>query len=228
MGYVTISYMKKLDQRGAVDSWLIAFIVSALLAAGALGFGLWAFSGRQDYKNNVDEKISVAVADAEKVNSAKKDQEFAEKEKNPLRTYAGPATYGSLSVSYPKTWSAYVDETAKTNTPLSGYLNPGFVPGLQSSLPNALRFTVTSNDYSTVVKTFDAQVKAGKIKVSPYKADKVQSVVGVRLDGEVIQGKQGAMVIVPLRDKTLQVWTESPQFVPDFNTIILPNLVFVP
>lgn len=227
-GYDTISYMKRLDQRGAIDSWLIAFGITLLLALGSLGFGIWAFSGRQDYKNNVDEKITVAVADAEKAYSVKKDKELAEKEKNPLRTYAGPATYGSLSISYPKTWSIYVDETAKTSIPLSGSLNPNFVPGALSNLPVALRFTVTSNDYANVVRTFDAQVKIGKVKISPYKADKVPSVVGVRVDGEIAQGKQGSMIIVPVRDKTLQVWTESPQFVPDFNTIILPNLVFVP
>lgn len=220
--------MKRLDQRGVIDSWLIAFIVTLLITLIALGFGLWAFSGRQEYKNKVDEKIAIAVADAETANSLKKEAEFAEKEKNPLRTYTGPATYGSLSISYPKTWSAYVDETAKSNLPLSGSLNPSFVPGLQSNLPVALRFTVSSSNYPSVVKTFDSQVKAGKIKVTPYKADKVPNVIGVRLDGEILTGKQGSMVIVPLRDKTLQVWTESPQFVPDFNTIILPNLVFVP
>jgi len=220
--------MKRLDQRGAINAWLIAFIVTLLITLIALGFGLWAFSGRQEYKNKVDEKVAIAVADAETANSLKKDTEFAEKEKNPLRTYTGPATYGSLSISYPKTWSAYVDETAKSNLPLSGSLNPSFVPGLQSNLPVALRFTVSSSNYSSVIKTFDSLVKAGKIKVTPYKSDKVPSVIGVRLDGEISIGKQGSMVIVPLRDKTLQVWTESPQFVPDFNTIILPNLVFVP
>ena len=220
--------MKRLDQRGAIDSWLIAFIVTLLITLIALGFGLWAFSGRQEYKNKVDEKVAIAVADAETANSLKKDTEFAEKEKNPLRTYTGPATYGSLSISYPKTWSAYVDETAKSNLPLSGVLNPSFVPGLQSNLPVALRFTVSSSNYPSVVKTFDSLVKAGKIKVTPYKADKVPNVIGVRLDGEILTGKQGSMIVVPLRDKTLQVWTESPQFVPDFNTIILPNLVFVP
>jgi hypothetical protein len=220
--------MKKLDQRGAIDAWLIAFVITILFATGFLSFGIWAFMGREDYKNNVDEKIAIAVADAKTINSAEKDKEFAEKEKNPLRTYAGPATYGSLSISYPKTWSAYVDETGKSNVPLTGTLNPAFVPGLQSNLPVALKFSVTNTDYSAVVKTFDSQVKTGKVKVSPFKADKVQSILGVRLDGEFIQGKQGSMVILPVRDKTLQIWTESPQFVPDFNTIILPNIVFVP
>lgn len=220
--------MKRLDQRGVINAWLIAFIVTLFITLIALGFGLWAFSGRQEYKNKVDEKVAIAVTDAETANSLKKDAEFAEKDKNPLRTYTGPSTYGSLSISYPKTWSAYVDETAKSNLPLSGSLNPNFVPGLQSNLPVALRFTVSSSNYSSIVKTFDSQVKAGKIKVTPYKADKVPNVIGVRLDGEILTGKQGSMVIVPLRDKTLQVWTESPQFVPDFNTIILPNLVFVP
>lgn len=220
--------MKRLDQRGAINSWLIAFIVTLLITLIALGFGIWAFSGRQEYKNKVDEKVAIAVADAETANSLKKDAEFAEKDKNPLRTYTGPATYGSLSISYPKTWSAYVDETAKSNLQLSGSLNPSFVPGLQSDLPVALRFTVSGTNYSSIVKTFDSQVKAGKVKVTPYKADKVPNVIGVRLDGEIAKDKQGSMIIVPLRDKTLQVWTESPQFVPDFNTIILPNLVFVP
>jgi len=48
------------------------------------------------------------------------------------------------------------------------------------------------------------------------------------LVGQIINGKKGSMVMFPLRDKTLKVWTEADQFVGDFNNSVLPNLTFVP
>jgi len=36
------------------------------------------------------------------------------------------------------------------------------------------------------------------------------------------------MILLPLRDKTLKISTESQQFVGDFDNIILANLKFVP
>lgn len=220
--------MKHLNQKGIVDVWFLAFAVTLLLFFGALGFGFWAFSGMQDYKNNVEPKIAEAVAKAEEATSAKKDKEFVEKEKQPLTTYSGPAAYGSVQVSYPKTWSAYADESSRGSNPLDAYFNPNFVPGLQSDNNVALRVEVVSTAYADVVKSLQSSAKTGKITVVPYSVDKVPSVVGVRVDGEVVTKKAGAMVIVPVRDKTLKIWTEATQFVADFNTIILPNLSLVP
>jgi hypothetical protein len=78
------------------------------------------------------------------------------------------------------------------------------------------------------MRTYESATKAGKVKVSPFKADKVQNILGSRIDGEINAGQKDSMIVVPLRDKTLKVWTESDQFVGDFNTVILPNLTFVP
>ena len=220
--------IQKLDQSGLVDTWMIAFIVALLLFLGSTGFGVWAFAGKQDYKNNVDAKIAEAITASDAANNLKKDAEFAEKEKNPLRTYTGPAAYGSVGISYPKTWSLYVDESGTGNAPLDGSLNPGFVPGLTSNASIALKVQVLATQYSNVVKTFDQRVKTGKVKVTPFSAPKVPGVVGLRVDGEIQTGKQGSLIVFPIRDKTLQVWTEAAQNANDFNTIILPNLVFVP
>jgi hypothetical protein len=44
--------MRKLDEQG---SFFLPFIITAVLLVSALAFGFWAFSGRSDYKNNVDE-----------------------------------------------------------------------------------------------------------------------------------------------------------------------------
>jgi len=222
--------MKKLNQQGVVDSWLIAFILTAVLLVGALGFGMSMFSSRQDYKNNTDTKISAAVEDAEKKLSEKKEVEFAEKEKNPLRTYTGPTAYGSLTINYPKTWAAYIDESGKSSSssPVDGYLNPAFVPGLQTNSNVALRFQVINSTYATNARSLEALVKSGKIRTTPFVAAKVPSAIGVRGEGEIMTGKTGALVLLPLRDKTLKIWTEASQFVPDFNDIILPTLTFVP
>ena len=41
-------------------------------------------------------------------------------------------------------------------------------------------------------------------------------------------GQTGAMLIIPVRDKTLQIYTESSDYLSDFNNIVLPSLTFVP
>ncbi len=220
--------MKRLDQRGSSTALIIAFVLTLLLFFGAAGFGVWAFAGRQDYKNNVEPKITAAVEIAKKETSTTKDNEFVEKEKQPLKDYIGPQPYGSLLVKYPKTWSAYVNESSQSNTPVDGYLHPNYVPGLQSSAAFALRVQVVSDAYDQVLKQFASLVKGGKVKVTAYSAAKVPSIVGSRLDGQIVPTKQGSMVLFPLRDKTLKVWTEANQFVGDFDTNILPNLSFSP
>src|SRR4051794_27631814 len=103
--------MSKLNQVGAVNSLLLSLIIAAVLLVGALAFGGWAFSSRQDYKDNTDAKIAKAVEIAKQQESSRKDVEFKEKEKQPLRTYNGPDAYGGIALQYPKTWSGYVDDT---------------------------------------------------------------------------------------------------------------------
>lgn len=219
---------KKLDQRGSVDSWLLAFGAMLILFFGAIGFGVWAYTGMQDYKNNVDPKIASAVEEAKTATAAQKDEEFVEKEKEPLKIYTGPSAYGSIAVSYPKTWAAYVDESGRSSAPLDGQFNPNFVPGLQSGNNVALHIQVINTPYAEVAKSFDSAIKTGKVQAVPYALPKVPDTVGLRFTGEIVTKKQGALVILPVRDKTLKIWAEATQFIPDFDNIILKNLTFIP
>jgi hypothetical protein len=208
--------------------WLILFIITLVLFIGTSGFGIWAFMERQDYKQNSDEKAAAAVEIAKEELSAAKDAEFAEREKNPLTFYNGPSALGSVGINYPKTWSAYVEEAGNSGTPLNGYFHPGFVPGTKNGIAYALRLQVVETDYSDELKKFDSPVKQGKVKVSPYKAKTAGDIVGARLDGEIAREVNGSMVLLPLRDKTIRIWTEAEQFKKDFNEIILPSLGFTP
>lgn len=215
------------NQRGAMNVLLIPLILLIVMFLGALGFGFWAFMGMQDYKNNVDEKVVAAVEVAKKETATKKDNEFTEREKEPHKTYQGPSAQGSILIKYPKTWSGYVDE-GRSGSAVDGYFHPSTVPGTQSGVAYALRVQVTNRGFHDEVKSLDSAVRAGRARSSAYQPAKVDGVVGVRIDGEIRSGQQGIMVILPLRDKTIKLFTESDQFHGDFNNHILPNLSFTP
>jgi hypothetical protein len=208
---------------------LVPLILTVVFLLAAIGFGVWAFMSRQDYKNNVDPKIASAVAIAQEQTKTEKDKEFIEKEKAPYKTYSGPQVAGSLSIQYPKTWSAFVTETESGSNLVDGYFHPNFVPGVQSGTDFALRVKVVSKSYDEELKQFESKAKQGKVRISPYKAAKLPAgTVGARIDGEINPGQQDSLILFPLRDKTIEFSTESAQFVPDFDSIIMANMTFAP
>jgi hypothetical protein len=224
-----MSGMSVRNQSGAINILLIPLILLGLFFIGALSFAAWAYQGRQDYKNNVDQKISDAVVVAKQQESTVKDKEFAEKEKSPFKTYNGPSAYGSISLQYPKTWSGYVSDNTGNDPYVDGYFYPGVVPTVTNEKAVfALRIQVVQQSYSDVLTSFQNSVDEGKITVSPYKLPKVSSVVGSRLEGQVENEKTGTMILLPMRDKTLKIWTNAVQFRGDLDTYILPNITFSP
>lgn len=207
---------------------IVTVILLVLLSIGAFSFAAWAVSERNLYKNDADQLSAKAVSEATTALSAKKDQEFAEKEKSPFKEYKGPAEYGGLAITYPKTWSAYVVEDAGKSSPVDGYFHPNFVPGVQSKTAFALRLEVAQRAYADQVKRYEALAKGGKVKISPYTLPKVAGATGIRVDGEFETKLNGSMVILPLRDKTIEIATLSPDFKTDFDNIILANMTFTP
>ncbi len=220
--------MNKLDQQGSAGL-LISLVVTVCLLLISFGFGLWAFSSQQNYKNNVDQIVSREVKVAVDKNSTAKDNEFAELQKSPLKSYNGPPAYGSTILKYPKTWSAYVDSSGEGAAPVDAYFNPNYVPSTQTNgVVYALRMQVTSDSYDTELQQFDDQVQAGKVRISPFSFANVKGVVGVKVIGQISENTQGTLILVPLRDKALKLWTESDQYKADFNKYILPNFKFSP
>lgn len=219
-----------LSQGGEINVLLIPLILVVLLLFGAVGFGYWAYSGQQDYKNNTDQKITAAVAVANQQLTAKLQQQFNQAAKNPLKTYNGPESFGTIRLQYPKTWSAYVAEDDSSDTPVDGYFYPGVVPDTSGDnpVPFALRVQVVQQTYGTTLQDYQSQAQGGQVTVHPYKFPKVPNVVGSRVTGQIEPQTQGDMVILPLRNETLQVWTEASGFESDFKNIILPNFTFSP
>lgn len=221
--------MKSLDIRGAVNILLIPTIVLTLFLFGTAGFAIWSYMGRQDFKNNVDQKVAVAVTagkqDQQKADAAT----FAEEAKKPFDTYIGPSAFGNITIKYPKTWSAYVAEADTSGTPLDGFFQPSVVPSIQDPASSfALRMQLVQTSYDTVVAQFNGLLQNKQVTVAPYTLAKVPSVVGSRIEGQIKPNKRGIMIVLPLRNMTLEIWTESNSFQPDLDNNILPNLSFTP
>lgn len=216
------------DERGALNVLLIPVILLSLLFVGTAVFAVWAYGGRQDYKNNVDAKISQAVDANKKVVQAADARQYAEAAKQPLKTYTAPEQYGSVAVSYPKTWSGYV-ATASAGNVIDGYFEPGVVPDVQDTASTyALRVRILSQAYSQALTQFSAFVKQNKLTMTAYSLPKLPQIGGMYLTGQITQQQKGTMVVLPLRDKTLEVWTESDAYLSDFKNYVLPNLTFSP
>jgi hypothetical protein len=216
------------SESGMANILIGPFILTVILFLAAAGFGAWAYSGMQDYKTNADQKIAVAVADAKKTEDTAKDAEFAQKEKYPLQSYTGPSTYGSVTLTYPKSWSAFVTEQPTGTAVVDGYFYPHIVPGFYSGTSYALRVQIVQQTYSNEIHKYDGPLRSGKAQATPYRFAKQPDILGTRIDGLLTPTQKGSVVMVPIRDKTLEIWTEADTYVNDFNTIILPSVAFTP
>ncbi len=225
--------MFKHNQDGAVNGVGVGLVLVSILLIGAIAFSVWAFAGRQDYKNNVDSKVASAVDQAKQAEDKLKDQQAAEAAKLPLRTYNGPETYGSMEVNFPRSWSAYIDDTGNnSNALVDGYFHPDVVPSITSqSSVFALRIRVVNQPYSQVLQSLNGLQSNHQATFSAYALPKLPKVVGIRVKG-TMQVEQDSktvdMVILPLRSDTLELWTEGDRFSADFNNNILPNFSFSP
>lgn len=226
--------MIKHNQVGGVNGLAISLIIAILLLIGAVAFGAWAFSSRQDYKNNVDAKVNAAATVIREQAAAAESAQLAQDEKNPLNTFVGPEQYGSIVVKYPRTWSGYVDDTDSNNTALlSGYFAPGVVPSLtnQSSV-FALNIQIINQTYAQTVQSLTTQAGSSTPLISQaYALPKLPNIIGLELSGQLNSNnstQNETMVVLPLRANTLEISTVGTTYLSDFNNIILPNFSFSP
>ncbi len=223
-----------LPSGGTSWGWIITSILLVALLLGAVIFAFWAFGERQDYKNNSDKKVAAAIKVAEKQTTEENNKKFAEELKNPLKTYVGPESYGSVTVHYPKTWSAYIlTGGTSSGAVLDAYFHPDIVPAITSSSDGApaaiaLRVQVLNQSYDQAVGALKAYVDTGTLKAVPYVLPKASGQVGTMFHGQLAQQLTGTEIMIPLRDKTLAITTNTDQYLADFNRYILPNLSFVP
>lgn len=226
--------MLKRDERGSVAIDAIAAILLVLLVATGI-FAAISYKDKQHYKKDVDQIVATAVTNAKQQQTAADQVTFAAQSKLPYKTFTGPVALGSISFHYPKSWSAYVDQTG-SNNPIEGYFYPGVVPGLTSGTAFALRVELVTDDYTSVIQQLTNQSQAAP-KAAAYVPSKMKKVANVQpgtlFTGAIAQDSQGnslsgQMLVIPVRDKTLEISTQSADFTADFDNTVLSSLTFQP
>lgn len=218
--------MSKYFKTGFVNALIVPLIVGLVAAVLFAGATIYFYGKYSDAHNNLRAHVDKAVEQAKEEQKLADDKSFVEKEKMPLKNYTTPANLGSIKVSFPKTWSNYIDLAGTgNNNPFNFYANPDYVPAQTNDTRYALRVQLLSKSYAQVLGSYNSSVKSGKLKATPTT---LNTVVGTRLDGQLKTKIEGSMVLLPIRSQTLVIWTESKDFINDFNKNILPNVVFSP
>lgn len=198
---------------------LITIIVLTFFTLVFAGLSVWALLNYLDQKDNVDQKVTRAVATAEKEQADKLEAEFVEREKEPFVGFSGPGDYGTLSFRYPKTWNVYIEDDGSTSDGFLAYFSPGSVPTTKSEDSRyALRAAVVNESYEDVLGEFERRIEEGELKSSTVKAANKQT--GTRLDGLFSDDLRGSAVLFKIRDKTAVVRTDANTFLEDFNELI--------
>lgn len=211
------------DQRGQIDPLVVPLSISVIVIVGLAIFGLWSFISLRSEQSSLDERVAAAVLEAEQQKAAELEVEFEERSKLPNKTFIADSAVGSLSITYPKTWSGIVKESSG-QTPLDATFHPDYVPD-SANIAYALRVQVVETDYEDEVAKLQSRVEKGVLSVRPLV---VAGEKGLRYDGELKQDVAGSLVLLPLRDKTIKVWTESEAYRSDFTNTIVKNLDYEP
>ena len=205
------------SERGAISGLQVAVIGLSVLVLGLGSFGIWAFVGLNEAQGDIDGKIAIAVAEAKEQKGDEDEVKFAEREKQPSKTFKAPDDYCGLTFQYPKTWSAYESEQISNGSDFKAYLNPDVVPPVSNSQQYALRVVIEQKDYDNVISQYDGLVQKGDLKQSSTSSNGNQ---GARLTGNFSKNIRGDAVIYRCRDKTITIRTDADTFKSDFQSII--------
>ena len=190
--------------------------VTTLLFAGS---SVWVYVNFVDARDNVDSKITEAVAVANKEKDAETERKIQEVQEQPYNQFTGPDDYGRLTFDYPKNWDVYqaTDVSQGGGVTYEAYLNPIFVPPVTKTQKFAIRVTIEQKTYDKVLENYNETIKEGSLKSTAFTSEYIN---GTRLDGNFTDEIRGSAIVVKMRDRTLTIRTDADVFKPYFENII--------
>lgn len=215
---------QKKDISGLIKT--IVIILVSLIAVTFIGLFIWMFMQYNEVQTDVEGQIGLAVAEAKDEQAAKDEAEFFEREKNPYKTFSGPADYGQLTFNYPKTWSVYVAAAATDGGDFNAYFNPVQVDAVGKDTINALRVTIKNKSFEDVTEEYqrimdrkDSGLTVQSVVIGD--AEKNSEVTANRYTGKIPNTDlNGFIVVFKIRDKTVILQTDSVIFENDFNELL--------
>lgn len=208
----------KKDVAGLVKT--IVIVVLSLIAVTFIGLFIWMTLQYHEVADDVENQINVAVAEAKDEQYEKDQLDFAEIEKNPYKTFAGPVDYGQLTFEYPRTWSVYVAAAATKGGDFNAYFNPNQVDAVGKDTINALRVTILDKSFEAVTEEYQRVMEQKDANLT-MEAVTINGTPANRYTGKIPNTDlSGFIVIFKIRDKTVILQTDSVLFREDFDRLV--------
>ena len=201
----------------------IVIIALSLVSLTFIGLFIWMFMLYNGAKTDVDGQVADAVVAAVDDNTTKLESEFAEREKYPFQTFAGPADYGALTFEYPQTWSVYVARDARNGGDFEAYFNPIEVYEVSNETIDSLRLAIRDRAFDDVVGGYQRELEGDqpKMRLESVTIGKDKNITANRYTGQIPGTEHnGIVVIFKIRDKTVIMQTDSMSFQKDFDTLL--------
>lgn len=198
--------------------YLVLTLVFGFLTLVFLALFVWALMGKNNAEQAVEERISQAVSEAREDQKQLDAAAEQKRRESNTRTFSAGSIFGNLQVDIPKPWSLYVEKDASGKLQLDAYAHPNAVTvSDDEDAPFALRFTFEDTLYQDEIASLNRTVEQGDLSA---RAVTVAGAKGTRFKGEIDRNTTGHMVVLPVRDKTVKLWTEGSAFTDQFNTIL--------
>lgn len=198
----------------------IAIVILSLMVLTFVGLFIWSLSQYNELHESYQKKVNAEVAEAKDKQAMELEAEFAEREKDPYRTFSGPADYGELSFKYPKTWSVYIDSDASDGDDYEAYFNPIEVNKVDRNTINSLRVKVRNKDFESVVAEYQRYLDQRDSNLT-VETTTVAGAMANRYTGTIPDSElSGIIVIFKIRDKTAVLQTDSILFQADFDRLL--------
>ncbi|MBR2997035.1 hypothetical protein IKF33_01170 [Candidatus Saccharibacteria bacterium] len=195
----------------------IVIIGLALVAATFIALFIWMFVQWNEANTAVEAKIKAKVEEAVAANTAELENDFANREKQPYKTFGGPIDYGGLSFEYPKTWSVYEYADTTNGDSYEAYFNPDVVAPISDDNIDALRLKIVNESTDEILEDYNEKVEDGDITVETRQINGDPVTI---FTGQITDEFQGKVAVFKIRDKTVIIQTDATIFFDEFAHVL--------
>lgn len=215
------------SQRGEVNLLVVACAVLAVFVLIFAGLFISSYLKEKNTAKNVSAKVAVGYKAGQEAGAkTQKEADIAAAKaiaQNPYRAYVAPTAFGEFTIKFPKSWSSSVAENLSASTQVDLIASPEFIKILPDNSANyALRAGLINSTYANARLSYDQRVKSKKLKATSVK---VSGIDGTRYEGEFKEKKNGIVILVPVRDKTIFFSTENTKYQPEFEATLAQSTI---
>jgi hypothetical protein len=207
--------------RGEINLHLVltVFLGIGMVLFGALA--IYAFRDNDNIHRNLNAIIASAKDKAAADQKNKDEADFKKQNELPYKTYIADAVDGAFKLQIPKNWSVYTGKSDTGTTQLDLRSDPDVVSialnnGISS---NAFKLQILRQGQPEVLQSkFQDKIKTKKVT---SKQITVSGISAIQLDGLFDdQRHNGVVTILPVRDKTMVISTDTHNNLTEYNQIL--------